>query len=74
MKNWTKIDSWCDNSRATQLGDITIWQHRTLTHAAGRTRGSRTWDYRCTVRINGQTIALKSKTIQDARKEVLVSL
>ena len=34
MKNWTKIDSWCDNSRATQLGDITIWQHRTLFGAA----------------------------------------
>ena len=73
MKNtatWTKLDRWYDNSRATQLGDVTIWQHRTLVLPMGVTRGSRVWSFRCTVRLEGQTLELKSKTIPAARKEV----
>ena len=71
MKNtWTKLDRWYDNSRATQSGDVTIWQHRSLVHPVGITRGARTWSFRCSLRLDGQTIELKSKTIPAARKEV----
>ena len=70
MKNWTTLSAWYDNSRATQLGDVTIWQHRNLVHPVGVTRGSRVWSFRFSVRLDGQTIELKSKTIPAARKEV----
>lgn len=64
---WTKASDWCDNSRATKLGEAILWQFRSLIRPVGITKGSRVPVSKFVLVANGQTTEFKAKDLRAAR-------